>query len=153
MLISGAFFGIAVLGVAGVGLPITWLIKTSRRNRKRQFKYTSKLVDNAQNVFSNIKALRAMQRQVTFSNVSSNHSRPANSLVKHQITRHALNYGRIFSLPWQLRGPFCRRRGIPGSASGALGARHRLHPNHRLHQGAAGSYNSFSKISMATSFA
>jgi ATP-binding cassette subfamily C protein len=94
MLISGAFFGIAVLGVAGVGLPITWLIKTSRRNRKRQFKYTSKLVDNAQNVFSNIKALRAMQRQGTFEQLFDRTIRDLrNSLVKHQITRHALNYG------------------------------------------------------------
>lgn len=94
MLLSGTFFGVAMLGAACVGLPITWLIRTSRRNRKRQFKYTSKLVDNAQDVFSNIKALRAMQRQGTFELLFDRTIRDLrHSLVKHQITRHALSYG------------------------------------------------------------
>jgi ABC-type bacteriocin/lantibiotic exporter with double-glycine peptidase domain len=63
VLVSGTFFAVAAVGAACVAFPMTWLIKMLRRNKKRQWKYTSKLVDDAQDAFSNIKALRSMQRQ------------------------------------------------------------------------------------------
>jgi hypothetical protein len=63
VLVSGTFFAVAAVDAACVAFPMTWLIKMLRRNKKRQWKYTSKLVDDAQDAFSNIKALRSMQRQ------------------------------------------------------------------------------------------
>ena len=93
MLVSGTFFAVAAVGAACVAFPMTWLIKTLRRNKKRQWKYTSKLVDDAQDAFSNIKALRSMQRQGVFEQLFTTNIRVRKSLIRHQITRHALTHG------------------------------------------------------------
>jgi len=94
VLVSGTFFAVAAVGAACVAFPMTWLIKTLRRNKKRQWKYTSKLVDDAQDAFSNIKALRSMQRQGVFEQLfTTNIGRVRKSLIRHQITRHALTHG------------------------------------------------------------
>ena len=94
VLVSGTFFAVAAVGAACVAFPMTWLIKSLRRNKKRQWKYTSKLVDDAQDAFSNIKALRSMQRQGVFEQLfTTNIGRVRKSLIRHQITRQALTHG------------------------------------------------------------
>jgi ATP-binding cassette, subfamily C, bacterial len=94
VLVSGTFFAVAALGAICVAVPMTWLIKTLRRNKKRQWKYTSRLVDDAQDAFSNIKALRSMQRQGVFEQLfTKNIGRVRRSLIRHHVTRHALTHG------------------------------------------------------------
>jgi ATP-binding cassette, subfamily C, bacterial len=94
VLVSGTFFAVAALGAACVALPMSWLVKTLRRSKKRQWKYTSKLVDDAQAAFSNIKALRSMQRQGVFEQLfTTNIGRVRQSLIRHHISRHALTNG------------------------------------------------------------
>jgi ATP-binding cassette subfamily C protein len=94
VLVSGTFFVVAAVGAACLALPMTWLIKTLRQNKKRHWKYTSKLVDDAHDAFSNIKALRSMQRQGVFEQLfATNIGRVRRSLIRHHITRHALTHG------------------------------------------------------------
>jgi hypothetical protein len=117
VLVSGTFFAVAAVGAACVAFPMTWLIKMLRRNKKRQWKYTSKLVDDAHDAFSNIKALRSMQRQGVVRAAVHDHYRQGAEIADPSSDH-----------------PSCANARPGPAAAGTPGARSHFHSDHRLHQ-------------------
>src|SRR5262245_31653862 len=94
LLVSGAFFAVALLGVAFIAAPAMVILSRSRRSSKSHWKHTSKLVSQAQDTISNMKALRSMQRQASFEQLFTKKIKEMRrSLVRTKVMGYAMAYG------------------------------------------------------------
>ena len=94
LLVSSAFFASAMLGVALVAAPAMVVLSRSRRSSKSHWKHTSKLVSQAQDTISNMKALRSMQRQGSYEKLFTKQIKEMRrSLVHTKVMGYAMSYG------------------------------------------------------------